>query len=64
MHTSVSKRIIENWLDALTNSEVDPSTIELFRDLASVKELQNPSKLKEVISAIEDRYAKSQKPQG
>jgi hypothetical protein len=60
MQTSVSKGIVEKWLEKLAERDVDPLTVELLRNLANNDELQSSEKLKGVIAAIEKKYAKDQ----
>ena len=61
MQTSVSKQIVEKWLERLSASIVEPTTIESLRELAAKDELQNPLSLQKLIAAIEASYAEDPK---
>ena len=60
MQKSVSQTIINKWLENIADTDIDPVTTELLKELASKKGLADSKALKEVIAIIEDENAKSQ----
>ena len=55
MYSTVSNRIIENWLEQLSNNgAVDQSLIELIRELAQENSLNSTERLKEAIISLEE----------
>lgn len=60
MQKSVSKTIIDKWLEKLTNRDVDPRTTDLLKELADKKALDDVKALKGVIAKIEENNAKNQ----
>jgi len=55
MYSTVSNRIIENWLEQLSNNgAVDQSLIEIIRELAQENGLASSEKLKQAIISLEE----------
>ena len=60
MQKSVSQTIIDKWLIKLADTDVDPNTIGLLKEIAENKTLEDVKALKGVILRIEEKNAKNQ----
>ena len=57
MQKSVSQTIIDKWLIKLADTDVDPNTIGLLKEIAENKTLEDVKALKGVILRIEEKNA-------
>ncbi len=60
MKRSVPEEIINSWLDAIAEADIDPEILRLLRELAASRGLGDQAKLKQLIVKIEELNAKDQ----